>query len=231
MRTHHQVDVARVEPDAIRPPAFVQQATPRRRPSNHPEAHWFQPQRAGPRRRGCQASEPPGGSEVVVRTYPRYVSADPSVPVGRRLGPSRVHGHGALDRRHAEVPLRSGAVWMTPPIARSRLRRSVMPDPSFGIDEVERRPVVIPERLPDRVVVVDRDRICPRVSRSASDVLEVVLERELGCVHADETSPCPGSLVPRATYGSVRSQLMQVYVQKLTTTTFPRRPRPSAAAS
>ncbi len=35
----------------------------------------------------------------------------------------------------------------------------VMADAAFGVDEVVRGPVLIVERAPDRVVVVDRDRI------------------------------------------------------------------------
>jgi hypothetical protein len=32
-------------------------------------------------------------------------------------------------------------------------------DEAFGVDEIERRPVVVVERAPDVVVVVDRDRV------------------------------------------------------------------------
>ena len=65
-----------------------------------------------------------------------------------------------------------------------------MADPSFGIDEVERGPIVVRERLPDGVIVVDRDRILDaRLAKRPADVLRVVLERELGRVHADRDEP------------------------------------------
>src|SRR3954454_13497148 len=49
--------------------------------------------------------------------------------------------------------------------------------------EEESRPVAVPERLPDGEVVVDDDGIAdPQVARGAADVVEVVLEPELGRV-------------------------------------------------
>jgi hypothetical protein len=77
---------------------------------------------------------------------------------------------------------------------------SVVPDPSVDVDEVQGRPVAVRERVPDRVVVVDRD--WPRdahLPECYPDVLEVVLERELGRVHPDHhESVVPVSLLPRA---------------------------------
>src|SRR5438093_11313986 len=77
-----------------------------------------------------------------------------------------------------------------------------MPDPTLGVDEVKRRPVVIGECLPDLVVAVDGDRIVdlPRLYRPP-DVVEVVLEREFRRVHPDRHEPLvpvpmrPGSVV------------------------------------
>ena len=66
----------------------------------------------------------------------------------------------------------------------------MMSDASLGVDEVQGRPVVVGERVPDAVVVVDRDRVLdPHVGQGSADVLDVPLERELGCVHADHDEP------------------------------------------
>ena len=60
----------------------------------------------------------------------------------------------------------------------------VMPDPSLGVGEVERGPVVAGERTPDRVFVIEPDRVVdPRVLHGPADVPGVVLEGKLGGVH------------------------------------------------
>ena len=122
-----------------------------------------------------------------------------AVPIGLRLGSARVHGDVLLPvvvqpgfgQEHLDDALRPLVV---------AFAERVMPDPSFGVDEVERRPIVVRERLPDRVVVVDRDRIRDaHLAQRLADVLQVVLERELGRVHADRDEPViPVGLVPRA---------------------------------
>ena len=54
------------------------------------------------------------------------------------------------------------------------------------IDEIEGRPIVVLECTPDRIVVIDRDRIGdPHVLGGSAHVLEVVLKGELRRVHAD----------------------------------------------
>ena len=63
----------------------------------------------------------------------------------------------------------------------------VVADAPLGVGEVEGGPVVVHERIPDRIVVVDRDRVGhPHVREGAADVGEVVLEGELGGMHADD---------------------------------------------
>jgi hypothetical protein len=53
-------------------------------------------------------------------------------------------------------------------------------DLPVGVDDVQRRPVVVVERGPDGVVVVDRHRVIdPQVLDGAADVVEVVLDVEL----------------------------------------------------
>ena len=60
-------------------------------------------------------------------------------------------------------------------------------DPALGVRDVDRRPVVVRERVPDRVVVVDRDRVFDAQGVGfGGHVVEVVLEAELGRVGADD---------------------------------------------
>ena len=62
----------------------------------------------------------------------------------------------------------------------------VMPDAPLRVGEVQGRPVMVVEGAPYRVVVVDRDRVAdPDLPHGPADVIDVVLERELGGVHAD----------------------------------------------
>ncbi len=76
----------------------------------------------------------------------------------------------------------------------------VIPDPSLRVGDIDRGPVCVVERAPHRVVVVDRDRIVdPHLLRRAADVLDLVLDGELGRVHADHDEPSIlVSRVPRA---------------------------------
>ena len=57
----------------------------------------------------------------------------------------------------------------------------VVPDAPQRVGEIQGGPVVIVEGAPDRVVVVERDRIIdPHVPHGAADVVQVVLEAEPG---------------------------------------------------
>ena len=61
-----------------------------------------------------------------------------------------------------------------------------MSNTPLRIDEIEGRPVLVLERAPYRVVVVDRDRIIdPHGLRGSSNIIDVSLECELRRVHAD----------------------------------------------
>jgi hypothetical protein len=63
-------------------------------------------------------------------------------------------------------------------------------DDSVRVDEVKRRPVAVGEGAPDRVVVVERDRVVdPPLSRRPPHAVDLVLERELRCVDADDEQP------------------------------------------
>ena len=76
-------------------------------------------------------------------------------------------------------------------------------DHATGVDEVQRRPVVVAERAPYPIVVVDRDRVVDRsLLRRAPHEVDVVLERELRRVDADDDQPVVSvGLRPRADVG------------------------------
>src|SRR5688572_31385022 len=68
------------------------------------------------------------------------------------------------------------------------------------VDEVEGGPVLVLEGAPDRVIVVDHDRILdPHLPYGTTNVVEVLFEFELGCVHTDEDEPLAVLLRPLAT--------------------------------
>ena len=70
------------------------------------------------------------------------------------------------------------------------LAEVVVADDALRVDEVERRPVVVVERVPDVVVVVDRDRVVdPSLRRRLPHPVDLVLERELRRVDADDDQP------------------------------------------
>jgi hypothetical protein len=72
-------------------------------------------------------------------------------------------------------------------------------DATLGIHEVERRPVLIAERPPDRVLAVDRHRCHLHVLDGLANVVEVLFELELRRVDADHHRPPALVLVgPRA---------------------------------
>ena len=74
-----------------------------------------------------------------------------------------------------------------------------VPDVPRLVDEVIRRPVVVPECIPRAVVVVEGDRVAhPEAFDSGAHVAEIVLEGELGRVHAEDDEPLRSiALVPR----------------------------------
>src|SRR6185503_18897722 len=54
------------------------------------------------------------------------------------------------------------------------------------IEKVQCRPILVAERTPDRIIVVDHHRIVdPHLLNGAANVGDVVFEREFGRVHAD----------------------------------------------
>src|SRR3954467_5652495 len=105
------------------------------------------------------------------------------VPAGPPL-----HSH-PFDRdvlaRDAEGPLDQSLRLLV-----ATLAEVVVADDGVGVDEVERRPVVVVECAPDLVVVVQRDRVVDlALVRRLPHTLDVALERELRRVDSDDDQP------------------------------------------
>jgi hypothetical protein len=63
----------------------------------------------------------------------------------------------------------------------------VLTDDTVRVDEVQRRPVVVVEGVPDLVVIVDSDRIVdPPHFHRLSHAVDLVFERELRGVDTDD---------------------------------------------
>ena len=114
------------------------------------------------------------------------------VPVG--LGLHALPSDGDELALDAEQPLDDALRSLVAPFA-----EVVVADGAIRVDEVERRPVVVVEGAPDRVVVVGRDGVVDRsVLRRLAHAVELVLERELRRVDADDDQPVgPVRLRPR----------------------------------
>ena len=91
----------------------------------------------------------------------------------------------ALDRHDVTVDaqqLLDGALRLqVPPLAEVEVA-----DVAVGVEEVERRPVVVVEAVPHLVLVVDHHRVVDAAGIDCTpDEVDPVLERELGRVDAD----------------------------------------------
>ena len=74
----------------------------------------------------------------------------------------------------------------------------VMPDASLGVGEVESGPVVVGERDPDRVFVIERDRVVDRHVRHGPAENPASCSKENSGVCTPMTaSPCRGTGRPR----------------------------------
>ena len=87
----------------------------------------------------------------------------------------------------------------------SALAEVVVADPALVVGDVQRRPVVVGERVPHRVAGVERDRILDiHGAHGRAHVVHVAFERELGRVDPDHGQPVlavplgPGPDVGRA---------------------------------
>ena len=115
------------------------------------------------------------------------------VPVGCRLDAEPFDGDEfAL---HAEQPLDDALGLLVASFA-----ELLVADDALLVDEVQRRPVVVVERAPDRVVVVDRDRVVDlSLLDRRPDAVDLVLEGELRRVDPDDDEPVVAvGLRPRA---------------------------------
>jgi hypothetical protein len=94
----------------------------------------------------------------------------------------------------------------------SALAELVVPDSPFRVGDVDSRPKSVGERLPDRIIAIEPDRIVNgHVLDGLAHVVNVAFKRELRSVDADHNQPqIRVPLGPPADKASVRSQLMQV---------------------
>src|SRR5580698_10071905 len=66
------------------------------------------------------------------------------------------------------------------------LAELMMPDPPPRVGEVESRPVLVIEGLPDSMLAIDRDGIIDsHIFHGPTNVVDVLLKLKLGRVHAD----------------------------------------------
>ena len=144
-----------------------------------------------------------GGGEAGRLRVPEIRLAGPEVvPVGLHLCSLCVRRDEAgLDPRDARLgeellDRQLGALVLT-------FTEVVVPDASLRVDEVQRRPVVVRERTPYLVAIVDRDRPGDvHLLQRRLDVPVVVLEGELRRVHAEHHEPvAPVALLPGSDVG------------------------------
>jgi hypothetical protein len=88
----------------------------------------------------------------------------------------------------------------------------VVPNAALGVRDVERWPVPVRERVPNGVVVVDRDRVRTRGSRADRRTLSTLCSMlNSGVCTPTTTKPCGPFVSAHARmYGSVLIQLMNV---------------------
>ena len=164
------------------------------RPSTLPSrAQWLSGRHAGSAYTLPRSWDAVGRGEVLAAAVAEVgLGCEQVCPVGRRLDP------GPLDRdevaRDAEQPLEGPLRALV-----ASFPEVLAADGAVGVDEVQRRPVVVVEGVPDLVVVVGRDRVLDRpVLDGVLHQLEVVLEGELRGVDPDDHQSvvavgiCPG---------------------------------------
>src|SRR5215211_4806273 len=190
-RSHDQVQVAGVEAVGDAPVGLVEHD---RLPPDRPvtrEGPVVEPQPLGDGidLRGVK-DRTVGGREVLGALVAEVVLRGPQAgPVGGGLHPT------GLDRN--QVLADAAAAGLAQQLLQDHLgllvlalAEAMVPNLPLGVDEVERRPIAVPERIPDPIVVVDRDRVVDlQVRGGSADVGEVVLEPELGGVDAEHDQP------------------------------------------
>src|ERR1700730_12922574 len=67
------------------------------------------------------------------------------------------------------------------------LTEMAMADAPFRIDEIGSWPIFVAERFPDRIIIVDDDRIVDfQTSDDLANIADIPLEREFGRMYADD---------------------------------------------
>jgi hypothetical protein len=187
-RSHDQMEVAGVEAVGDPPVGSVQHdglSVNRPVTSNGPMVE--------PQPRGDSVDLPRtqhrtvGRGEVLGALVAEVVLRRPqAVPVGGSFHPT------AIDRDQVLVDAAGAGLGQQLPkdhlgLLVAALAEAVVPNLSLCVDDVQGWPVVVVEGGPDGVVVVDHHRVVdPQLLDGAADVVEVVLEVELGGVHADD---------------------------------------------
>ena len=122
------------------------------------------------------AASPPAVADV-------GLPAPQGVPVGGLGEPAGVDADGFLVDAQELLDRSLGLLVVA-------LAEVVEADSAVAIDEVQGGPVAVRQRLPDGEVVVDDDRVVDaQLAGRMTHVVEVVLEAELGAVHADDDEP------------------------------------------
>ena len=123
------------------------------------------------------------GAALAPRVAEVRLRGSEGVPVGGGLDAGRLDPNwfavGAQQLPNRRLGLAVGA-----------LAEMLVAKAPIAVDQVERRPVVVVERAPDRVLVVEHDRVLdPHLLHRPAHPLELALEGELGGVRADDHQP------------------------------------------
>ena len=186
-RPHDEVDIAGVEPERDPSAGFVQhRSVPcnRPRPREPPVVEGQLHGRRVPSGSSYRATSPaqnPRSARSPCTSREIGASASRRPP---RARPGRRHQilihvfHARVHQELLDHHLDRGVL---------TLAEVVVADPSVDIGDVHGRPEVVREGAPDRVVVVERDRILDlEVARGRDDVVDVVLESELRRMYPDD---------------------------------------------
>src|SRR6516165_1395326 len=81
------------------------------------------------------------------------------------------------------------------------LTENMVADASLCIGEIESRPIIIAKRAPDRMIVIDHDRVVDaHVLGGPAEVVDILFKRELGRMDADHDQTRVSIFVSPSTY-------------------------------
>src|SRR5688572_29261876 len=190
---HDEMKIARVK--ATHDPT-VGTAEDSRLPADRPLACQRPPIQREARRRGIEAAL------IAVGAARRHEMRRPLVSDvifrGSQIVPIRRHLDTAGINRHDAIASAARAGFGQQPL-NGRFRAMVLAlaevmlaNASVRVDEIEGGPVLVLEGAPDRVIVIDHDRILDlHLPHGTTNVVEVVFESELGCVHSYQDEALP----------------------------------------